>query len=680
MFRFSILIYAIRHGNITLDIFFLPKTQKNRTFVGMKQCIVLLAFLSFSFSAAAQHRFSWDDFVQEYAADEELLDEENRLLCLEELKQLHEHPLNINTASVDDFSQIPFLNEQQIESIHAYIYLHGPMQTLGELLLLPLIDAQTYRWLPLFVYAGEGEKKKDGLFSHLKNDLSSRIDIPLYKRKGYSVTNGYAGNALYHRIRYEVGNSRHFRAGFHTEKDAGERYFDSYSGFALLKDVGILKTAVVGDYRIGLGEGVALGGSTWFSKSAPASKTQSGIKPLTSTDEINFLRGAAATLRLGKKWEVTAFASYRQKDATLNTDGQIQTLQTSGYHRTASEQKNKNSAAATTAGGGVAWQDKGFHLGATGYYMHFNKEMNPGTAPYRRYYPKGQNFGVGSIYYGYSKYRLCIAGETAYSTEKSGFGTLNRVQWIISKRYTLSAVQRFYGYKYNSFLSGAFAENSSAQNESGFLLHLKAQPLERWQFICYADLFHNPWPRYRMTHASTGQEMMIELSYKINDKNNLQVRYQLKRKEQADVMEPHHRAKLQWTCTPSSIWKLQTTGWLHTVLGSKGWSLQQTASCNIPKPCIRLALMAAYFHTDDYNSRIYLYEPSLYSSVSSGQFFGEGIHGVCTARWTSPNKHWILEGKYSLCKYFDRSEQGSALQTIYNSWKNDISLQLRVVI
>ena len=477
-----------------------------------------------------------------------------------------------------------------------------------------------------------------------------------------------------------MGNSKHFRAGFHTEKDAGERFYDSYSGFALLKDVGILKTAVVGDYRIGLGEGVALGGSNWFSKSSPISKTQTGIKPLTGMDEINFLRGAAVTLNPWKGWELTAFASFRQKDATLNKNGEIQTLQTSGYHRSATELKNKNNSTAITAGGGLSWQGKGFHLGATGYFVHFNRVMNPGNTLYRRYYPRGQNFSVASLYYGCSRYRFTFAGETAYSTEKSGIGTLNRLQWIISKRYTLSLVQRFYGYKYYSFLSGAFADNSSAQNESGVLLHLKAQPWERWQIICYADFFHNPWPRYRMTRSSSGQEIMAELSHKINNYHTLLVRYQLKRKEQADVMEPHHRTKLQWTFTPSGNWKFQTTGWQHAVRGSKGWSIQETAYYTLQKPALRFALMAAYFQTDDYNSRIYLYEPSLYSSVSSAQYYGKGINGICMARWTSANKHWMLEGRYALCKYFDRSEIGSSLQTIYSSWKNDISLQVRVQI
>lgn len=641
----------------------------------------MVAFCWFSFPAAGQNQYSWDDFMQEYANDDELLDEDARLVYLEELKQLHEHPVNINTASIEDFQQLPFLNERQIESIHAYIYLHGEMKTLGELRLLPLIDAQTYTWLHLFVYAGEVKKEeKRGIFSYLRNDLSSRIDIPLYYRKGYKADNGYIGNPLYHRIKYELGNSKHFRAGFHTEKDAGERFYDSYSGFALLKDVGIIKTAVVGDYRLGLGEGVALGGSTWFSKTSPANKTQTGIKPLTSMDEINFLRGAAITLNPWKGWELTAFASFRQKDATLNKYGEIQTLQTSGYHRSASELKNKNNSTAITTGGGLSWQCKGLHLGATGYFTHFNRVMNPGNTLYRRYYPEGQNFSVASLYYGYSRYRLTFAGETAYSTEKGGIGTLNRLQWIISKRYTFSLVQRFYGYKYYSFLSGAFADNSSAQNESGVLLHLKAQPWERWQIICYADFFHNPWPRYRMTRSSSGQEIMVELSHKINNEHALQVRYQLKRKEQADVMEPHHRTKLQWTFTPSDNWTFKTTAWQHAVRGSNGWSIQETTYYTLQKPALRFALMAAYFQTDDYNSRIYLYEPSLYSSISSAQYYGKGINGVCTARWTGANKHWMLEGRYALCKYFDRSEQGSSLQTIYSSWKNDISLQIRVQI
>ena len=82
------------------------------------------------------------------------------------------------------------------------------------------------------------------------------------------------------------------------EKDAGERFYDSYGAYAMLHDVGILDKAIVGDFRIGFGEGLVLGGSIWNSKSTPPLKTQGGIRPMTGMDETNFLRGAAATLSL----------------------------------------------------------------------------------------------------------------------------------------------------------------------------------------------------------------------------------------------------------------------------------------------------------------------------------------------------------------------------------------------
>ena len=309
-------------------------------------------------------QYDWDDFVEEYASDVERAEEEDLQLHLQELKELSEHPLNINTASIEDFLQLPFLSEKQIEQIHAYIYLHGQMQTLAELRLVPLIDDVTRRRLSLFVYAEpEQDKAKVKLFSHLRHDFSTRLDIPLYYRLGQQQENGYRGDALYHRMRYQIGNSRHFQAGLRVEKDAGERYYDSYGAYAMLHDVGILDRAVVGDYRIGFGEGLVLGGTTWNSKSTPPLKTQGGIRPMAGMDETNFLRGAAVTLALPKHLHLSAFGSYRKRDATLTSEGEVQTLRTDGYHRTASEWERRRNVGSAVLGGNISWYDKGFHFG-----------------------------------------------------------------------------------------------------------------------------------------------------------------------------------------------------------------------------------------------------------------------------------------------------------------------------
>ena len=626
-------------------------------------------------------QYDWDDFVEEYASDVELAEEEDLQLHLQELKELSEHPLNINTASIEDFLQLPFLSEKQIEQIHAYIYLHGQMQTLAELRLVPLIDDVTRRRLSLFVYAEPMQQNaKDKLFGSLRHDFSTRLDIPLYYRLGQQQENGYRGDALYHRMRYQIGNSRHFQAGLRVEKDAGERYYDSYGAYAMLHDVGILDRAVVGDYRIGFGEGLVLGGTTWNSKSTPPLKTQGGIRPMAGMDETNFLRGAAVTLALPKHLHLSAFGSYRKRDATLTSEGEVQTLRTDGYHRTASEWERRRNVRSAVVGGNIAWYNKGLHLGATGYWQKFSRDLNPGSQQYRVIYPKGDAFGTAGVNYGYTRYRLSFAGETAYSTAGGGWATINRASWNISRNYILSAVQRFYAYQYYSFYASSLAENSNAQNESGVLLHLQAEPLAGLQLTAYADFFHHPWPRYRMTHSSTGQEFFLQGSYAVSRRHTILARYQLKRKENADVMEPHHRVKLGWTGELTSRWRLQTTGFFHNVLGRNGFLFSQSARYLLPKPNLTLNAQLGYFNTDDYLSRIYLQSPALYSTFSSSSYFGHGVMGVLTCRWKSKNEKLWLEGRYSLLRYFDRDEQGTALQRILSPWKNDLSFQLRVKI
>ena len=640
--------------------------------------LLFLFFMLLASSLAAQ-KYDWDDFVEEYTSDVERAEEEDLQQHLQELKELSEHPININTATVEDLLQLPFLSEAQIEQIHAYIYLHGQMQTLAELRLVPLIDDATRRWIPLFMYAEPEQQETDKrLFSRLRHDFSTRLDIPLYYRVGQQQENGYRGDPLYHRIRYTLGNSRHFQAGLRVEKDAGERFYDSYGAYAMLHDVGILDKAVVGDYRIGFGEGLVIGGSTWNSKSTPPLKTQGGIRPMTGMDETNFLRGAAVTLSLGNHIKLSAFGSYRKRDATLTSKGEVQTLRTDGYHRTASEWEKKRNVGSTMLGGNIAWYNKGFHLGATGYWQKFSRTLNPGSQQYRAIYPKGNAFGAVGMNYGYTRYRLSFAGEVAYSTAAGGWATINRASWSIGRSYVLSAVQRFYAYQYFSFYASALAENSNAQNESGVLVHLQAEPLAGLQLTAYADFFHHPWPRYRMTHSSTGQEFMLQGSYAISRKHTLLARYQLKRKENGDRMEPHHRIKLGWTCEPSGQWRLQTTGSFHGVLGSKGFMMVQSVRYVLPKPSLSFNGQLGWFHTDDYLSRIYVTQPSLYSSVSSASYSGHGMIGVLTCRWQSRNRRWMLEARYGMVRYFDREEQGTGLQRILSPWKNDLSVQTRI--
>ncbi len=461
--------------------------------------------------------YTWDNFVQEYTEGLLTSDDDSHEgydpssdgtlhewdAQLQELRMLHDQPMNINAATREELLRLPFIDEQQVEEIHAYIYLHGPLQTQGELRLVPQLDSRTRRFLSLFVTYGEATAataRRTKPLQPVVHTLTTRLDVPLYYRRGYQVSDGYAGDALYHRTLYQLQAGKRLRVGGHIEKDAGERWVDSWGAYAEVRQTGPLRKAVVGDFRMGFGEGLVAGGTSWFARSTPAARVQTGIRASTGTDEVRFLRGAAATLALGREVELTAFASARRLDATLDDNGHVRTLLTSGLHRTGSERERRHDVDSYLYGGNLTWRHGGWHLGATGYCQQFTRLLAPGNEAYRRYYPRGKRFGSAGLHYGKSVYRFVVAGETAVSTEQGlpvgqagderrggscALGTLHRFTWRPTARYTLSAVQRYYAPAYHSLQAASVSRSSRVQNENGLLVHLRAEPWDSWQMLSY---------------------------------------------------------------------------------------------------------------------------------------------------------------------------------------------------
>ena len=91
---------------------------------------------------------------------------------------------------------------------------------------------------------------------------------------------------------------------------------------------------------------------------------------------------------------------------------------------------------------------------------------------------------------------------------------------------------------------------------------------------------------------------------------------------------------------------------------------------------LRLSGGLGYFHTDSYDSRVYLYESGPLYNYGFSQFSGEGIRYWLMAR-AEINKRLILTAKFGTTDYFDRSVIGSSYQQIDGSSQSDLDLQLR---
>lgn len=638
---------------------------------------------------------SWDDFVQSLTYDPEEMDQESWLQYLEQLEWLHRHPMDINSATPEEMARLAFLTPMQVEAIQAYVHLDGPMKSLGELTLVYGIDYETGRMLHLFFTVGDGsvaKAKRKGIgewFGDMHNSVDSRLDIPLYYRRGYQ-TGKYRGNPLYSRMRYAL-ESDHVRAGVHVEKDPGERFPDSYGGYAVIRDRGVLDNLVVGDYRVGWGEGLVMGRGFYVSKAGFVTSTSQGVRPMTSTSEADFLRGVALTLASPRRrfsgsdsrfrMSGTALFSYRTLDATLNKEGEAQTLVDDGYHRTGTEYAKRNNTHTLLAGAHLQASWRRFVVGATGYWQHFYRVLSPGSQLYRKWYPRGRDFGVAGVHGAYEGYRWTASGEVAYSTCFGGFAALGKVQWLVSRNLKFGALGRYYDHRYHSFQASAVGENSQVQNETGLMVRMDSHPFRWLTLVAWGDFFADYWPRYGMTVSSRGQEAMLEGTFDLAMKHQMSIRYQYKRKASRDVYLPHHKVKAQWTWRPSNDWRLQSTAMLHLAPErAPGFAVSQLLYGSFfPERAFRFSLMGGYFRVPDYDTRVYVYEPALWSSSTMfSTYSGEGVRLAATFRYTFPHSHWMVETKYSLTHMLDRDHISSGLQEILSPTRQDISVQVRM--
>ena len=90
---------------------------------------------------------------------------------------------------------------------------------------------------------------------------------------------------------------------------------------------------------------------------------------------------------------------------------------------------------------------------------------------------------------------------------------------------------------------------------------------------------------------------------------------------------------------------------------------------------LMLSVHVAYFHTDDYDSRLYAYERNLRYAFSFRAYFDHGLRGALYASY-SLGRHFTAAAKLSTTHYFDRSTIVTGLQQIDGSTQTDLELQL----
>ena len=662
---------------------------------------------------------SWEDFVALMVEenDEEEIDEET----MERLFELYGNPIDINSAKKEDLEMLPFLSEEQVNEVLRYVEKEGPMMSLGELMMVKNLGKKEREMMRLFVKVDESPLNRDKqesptlkeMLKWSKQEAVWRTDVPFYRKEGYkdvpaevlrkSPNKVYRGDPYHHAFRYAYSGKNHLLAGLQMEKDAGESGVDYVAGYVMLKDVGCVKRAVLGNYRVSFGKGLAVNSGMKFGKMMMLStmdRMDAGISRHSSTSETGYFTGGAATIQL-RDWQVSAFGSYRKTDGTYNNDSTgISSLKTDGLHRTRLEYSKKGNLGITNFGGNVHWEHKELRLSVTAVATHFEIPLMPkhntSASIYRLYNASGQDFFVGSLSYAYRFKTLTFSGETAFSnTEKqNGMASLNALRWRMNSSNVFTLIGRYYGSKFISINGKSFGENSAVQNEEGLFLGWTSKSVRNMELEAYADVMYFPWLKQNFSASSYGYEGMVQALYSASRKWSLLARYRIKAKQKdfkytandktSTILEynTNQNLKLQLNCNLSSFVTLRTsfTGSFISFGANPnetGFAISENIRWQNPKNKCRIDFGITYFNTDSYNARVYNYEPSLLYTFGSTSYYYKGFRTTLLASVPIVKQSLFVNAKLGMTRYFNRDVIGSGLEMIDANHREDLQVQIR---
>lgn len=647
--------------------------------------------------------------ITENNADNETEDDSYLLA----LAAYQKNPLNINSVTETQLRSLNLITPLQIQNLIAYRKTLGDLLSMYELQSVPGWDISTIQKVRIYFTVNKNTDLISSLGSRLKagdHTLLVRVTQTLEKSAGYYkdpalVKNYYPGSPQKLFLRYRYNYKNNLQYGVLGEKDAGEQFFkgaqkqgfDFYSAHFFVKDIGIIKAIALGDYTVNMGQGLTQWMSLAYKKGPDvlAVKRQADVlRPYNSSGEINFHRGAGITF--GRKhWEASLFGSYRHVDANFaegdtaqTADDQITSLQTSGYHRTASEVADKGIQRQLAFGGNFAYNINNIHVGINAIQYRFKIPLQKPPEPYNLYALSGKSFGNYSTDYSYTYKNFHFFGEAAISDKKYP-AFITGLLLSAASNADISLVYRNISKGYQSLYTNAFTESTAPNNEKGLFSGISIRPTDAWRLDAYADFYKFPWLRFRVNAPASGTDYLIQLTYKPNRVFEIYTRYKSEKKSvnfNSDnaalspvVSQPKKNWRTQFSYKITSAFTFRSRAevlWFDSKRPAAGQGFLIYTDV-LYKPALKpfnAGVRLQYFETDGYNSRLYAYENDVAYSFSIPVFYDKGYRYYINFNYDISKKLsiWARIAQYF---YPVKTVQSASLDQINGNYRTEAKLQ-----
>ncbi|MEO6289146.1 MAG: hypothetical protein ABIO76_04465, partial [Ginsengibacter sp.] len=357
-------------------------------------------------------------------------------------------------------------------------------------------------------------------------------------------------------------------------------------------------------------------------------------------------------------------------------------------HRTNSEVEDKNSQGQLSFGGNISYSNEKAHVGVNAVHYSFDHNITKSGLLYNKYALSGKAAGNYSIDYSYTYKNMHFFGEAA-ADEGLDKAFVNGLLISADSHVDMSFLYRKISRGYQSLYTNAFTESTFPTNESGFYSGITIRPSDFLRVDAYADFYNFPWLRFRADRPNSGNEYMIQLTYKPNKQVEVYARYRAEKKAinynpedltlNPVIVRPKQGLRTQFS------YKINTTFTFRSRVELSWFDKRGTAPQNgfliytdvLYKPLLKplsANMRLQYFETDGYDSRLYAYENDVLYSFSIPVFYDKGYRYYININYDLTRKLSIW-AKFAQTIYPDKNTVGSGLDKIQNNSKSEIKLQ-----
>jgi hypothetical protein len=634
----------------------------------------------------------------------------------EQLQYLASNPVNLNTATKDELMQTGLFTEMQAQAIIDYREQAGYFISLYELQVVDYFSIQDIRNILPYVTVGSSLNVAETLkkmITHGNSRLIVRGQRYLEKQEGFregtasdKVHAAYPGSPWKLYTQYQYRFKQNLSFNITAEKDQGEEFFkgsqkngfDFYSGHLAVRDIGIIRSAVIGDYELLYGQGLTLYTGISYGKTpdvAGVRKLARGIKPYTSLNEASYKRGVAVSIGR-RNWNADVFYSNKKLDANLDfsTDSLEQediftSFIESGYHRTQNELNKKNTIREQMFGvnGGYRWRN--FQVGVTAVKVNYDKVLNRAAQLYNRFDFSGDTYFKSGIDYSWLYRNFNLFGEFSRS-DNGAIAYVNGAIISLGSALTVSVVNRNYPRDFNYLYARGFGESSTTRNEKGTYAGLVFRPDRYWTLSGFIDYFNFPWLRFGADAPSKGHEYLGQLTWAPSRQFSMYIRGRRKMKEintskpvEADYLvyriQDNYRFNLSYKIS-QAVTIHSRVEWVNVSNeenpNEKGLMVYQDIVFKPLSSPLSGSLRYGLFDTDSYDSRIYAYENDIQYSYSIPAFYNKGYRYYLTLRY-KVMKNIDVWARFAQTVYTNQKTFGSGLDEINGNKRSEIKLQVR---